>query len=120
MMEETAETARVGISGGDTKAIKVFLQQKSVHELNRLERVIVLAGGNDLCKRISGPNGFRQVPNQTAETVRARLEELARFIQTWVPHADVVTTDVVPRESEGGFHNARARLVGKYQTLDVW
>ena len=59
IMKETPETARVGIRGADTKAIKVFIRQKSTHELNRLERVVLIVGGNNLGKR----EGGKQVPN---------------------------------------------------------
>ena len=111
MMKEEPDTARIGISGADTRTIKVYFQQKSVHQLNILERVVIIAGGNDLCRRAGGN---RQVPNQPVETVRARLEELVRFVQAWAPHAVVVTTDLIPRESEGGFFNARARLVARH------
>ena len=109
-MKETPETARVGIRGADTKAIKVFIRQKSTHELNRLERVLLIVGGNNLGKK----EGGKQVPNQSAIAVREALEELARFMRTWAPNAEVVTTDIIPRDSEFGFFNARARLIAQY------
>ena len=111
ILREYPGRACAGISGGDIDSAKEYFRKKSVHELALLERVILIFGGNDLCKK--GPGG-KQLPNKSAEAVCQGLQDLARFVLAWVPNAEVTTTDPLPRNTEGGFANARSRLISRH------
>ena len=112
-MKATPQVARVGIRGANIERIKAYIRQRPTRDLERLERVVVVVGGNNICRK--GP-GNRQLPNESAPKVREGLEGLARFFRTWARNAEVVTTDPIPRESEGGFFICRARLISLHIT----
>ena len=112
-MKATPQVARVGIRGANIERIKAYIRQRPTHDLECLERVVVVVGGNNICRK--GPGG-RQYPNESAREVREGLKGLVRFLQTWVRNAEVVTTNLILRESEGGFFLCHARLISRHIT----
>ena len=98
--------ATVGIRGGDCQSVKSYFAYRSVRDLSRLRKIVILVGGNDLARRQDGV----QIPNRSAQEVRQQIEGLIRYVKAVNPQAEVTTLDIIPRKSEG-FFNSRARCV---------
>ena len=106
MMRFRVGLACVAIRGADTRAVKVYIESKTTWELARIRRCVACVGGNNLAKRV----GNEQKPRNSVIEVVQSMEELARFLKTWMPNARITTTDVIPRRSNG-FFNSRIRII---------
>ena len=107
LMRGDEDVAVVGVRGGGCEHIKERIRFYRPQRFRFITDVIVIAAGNDLDRRISRA---AEVSTATKET-ETGLTSLALFISQRIPHANVITFDVLPRASEGSIFNSRARAI---------
>ena len=107
LMRGDEDVAVVGIRGGGCGHVKQRVQSYTPLQRGSITDVVVVAGGNDLDRRISRAAEFKTA----TKTTETELTSLALFLSESFPRANIVTFDILPRSSEGSIFNSRARRI---------
>ena len=107
LMRGDEDVAVVGVRGGGCEHIKERIRFYRPQRLRLITDVVVIAAGNDLDRRISRT---AEISSATKDTEMG-LTSLALFLCQSIPHANIVTFDILPRSSEGSIFNSRARAI---------
>ena len=103
----------------------VVHQKQARKELEKLRIVIIILGGNDVCRR--GRSGNTEMVMSYEEVLKL-MDMFVRWLRLKIPDAEIRVADLIPRISEGGRFamgarhlNSRVERVDeKHRHVSMW
>jgi hypothetical protein len=101
----------VAIPGGQLQHVSGFFDDARSNTFREIRNIMIIGMGmNDVCKK--GPNNV-QVPHHDKAKVLKDYETLINELHGKFPFARILTTDVIPRQTEGFANHDAAFIADK-------